>query len=88
MRENSTLRIDPPEVLERVRRSVIQRTAGRVAGLKVEWAGERLVLSGGTETYHLKQLALCGVRDVIGRHSEVPISLNLAVGVDAQLPTS
>lgn len=41
------------------------RTGRRVLNLAVELSSERVVLRGRTATYHVKQLAQQGVRDLL-----------------------
>lgn len=44
-------------VAERVEQTVLARTGGRIRGLRVQLAGDRLVITGRTSTYYSKQLA-------------------------------
>jgi hypothetical protein len=46
---------------------VLSRTGRRVRDLAVELAAESVVLRGTATTYHVKQLAQQGVRDVLPR---------------------
>jgi len=48
-------------LLERIH----ERTGRRVRGLSVELAGESIVLHGTARSFHVKQLALHGVRDLL-----------------------
>jgi hypothetical protein len=41
------------------------RTGRRVRDLQIELSPERIVLHGQTNTYHVKQLAQHGVRDLL-----------------------
>ena len=43
------------------------RTGRRVRNLAVEMAGETVVLHGKASSFHVKQLAQSGVRDVLPR---------------------
>ncbi|HET6423132.1 MAG TPA: hypothetical protein VFG20_05575 [Planctomycetaceae bacterium] len=47
----------PQTVAERVEQTVLARTGGRIRGLRVQLAGDRLVITGRTSTYYSKQLA-------------------------------
>jgi hypothetical protein len=51
----------PQELLEHVR----HRTGRRVLGLAVEMRPDGVVLRGRTATYHVKQLAQQGVREML-----------------------
>jgi hypothetical protein len=53
-----------PHLQEELERHVAQRTGRRVRNLCVELEPERIVLRGQTTTYHVKQLAQHGVRDL------------------------
>jgi hypothetical protein len=55
----------PPTLRERITRTVLERTGRRIDNLHVEVTGERVVLRGRAGSFHVKQLALSGVRDVL-----------------------
>jgi hypothetical protein len=57
---------------------VYARTGRRVRDLAIDLGPERIVLHGRAATYHVKQLAQHGVRDVLPN-----ISLENAIVVDA-----
>jgi hypothetical protein len=50
---------------EELERQVTERTGRRVRNLAVELEPERIVLRGQTSTYHVKQLAQHGIRDLV-----------------------
>ena len=50
---------------EELARRVRERTGRRVVGLVIELSAERVVLRGRARTYHVKQLAQHGVREVL-----------------------
>lgn len=56
---------EPPTVEESVRDRVLARTGRRVRGLTVLVQGKRVVLAGKASSFHVKQLAQHGVRDVL-----------------------
>lgn len=43
------------------------RTGRRIRDLSIELSAERVILRGRTKTYHCKQLAQHGVRDLLPR---------------------
>jgi hypothetical protein len=54
-----------PQLQEELERHVSFRTGRRVKDLAVELEPERVVLRGLTTTYHIKQLAQHGIRDLL-----------------------
>ncbi len=54
------------ELEQAIKHRIVQRTGGQIRMLKVEVIGNRVVISGCASCYHLKQLALQGVLDVMG----------------------
>jgi hypothetical protein len=57
--------LTPPTVEESVRDRVLARTGRRIRGLEVRVRGKTVVLAGRTTSFHIKQLAQHGVRDVL-----------------------
>ena len=55
----------PPSLVEVVRQRVMNRTGSRVRGLEVEVGGGFVVLRGKTVSFHVKQLAQTGAREVM-----------------------
>lgn len=55
----------PPTLEESVRDRVLARTGRRVRGLQVRVQGKTVVLAGKTSSFHIKQLAQHGVREVL-----------------------
>jgi hypothetical protein len=58
---------------------ILHRTASRIRMLGVEVTGDRVVIRGRAASYYLKQLALQGVFDVIGRAGATRIELDIDV---------
>jgi hypothetical protein len=54
-----------PQLQQDLERQISLRTGRRVRNLAVELEAERVVLRGFTTTYHVKQLAQHGVRDLL-----------------------
>jgi hypothetical protein len=54
-----------PKLRQELESGVIARTGRRVQNLDFELYPERVILRGRTATYHVKQLAQHGVRDVL-----------------------
>lgn len=55
----------PPTIKERLAKSVQDRTGRRVLNLLVDVDSDKVLLRGMTDSYHVKQLALSGVRDLL-----------------------
>ena len=55
----------PPTLHDRITRKVQERTGRRVFGLDVQVKGGQIVLRGLAGCFHVKQLALSGVREVL-----------------------
>ena len=55
----------PPSLSELVLERVATRTGRRVRDLVVEVAPDRVTLRGRTNSFHVKQLAQHGVRDIV-----------------------
>lgn len=66
----------PPSLNEKVTKSVIDRTGRRVIGLAVELVSGRIVLKGKADSFHVKQLAQTGVRDLL---PDMPLRNEIAV---------
>jgi hypothetical protein len=54
-----------PHLQNELERHVSLRTGKRVRNLAVELEAERIVLRGQATTYHVKQLAQHGIRDLV-----------------------
>ena len=63
---------------ESIKRRIVERTGGRIQSLRVEITGSRVVIHGSAPSYYLTQLALRGVRDVLGSAAN-RIELNVEV---------
>jgi len=55
----------PPSLGELVRQSVSTHTGRRVRDLSVEVGADRVTLRGRADSFHVKQLALHGAREVV-----------------------
>jgi hypothetical protein len=55
----------PPSLVEVVRQRVMNRTGSRVRGLEVEVGTGSVVLRGKAMSFHVKQLAQTGAREVM-----------------------
>jgi hypothetical protein len=64
---------------QNIERQIVQRTWGRVHRLRVEVKDDRVVVHGCTSSYYLKQLALEGVRDVLGGTDPAEVQLDIDV---------
>jgi hypothetical protein len=64
---------------ESIKRRIVERTGGRIQSLRVETVGGRVVINGSAASFYLKQLALRGVRDVVGSAAMNEIDFNLQV---------
>jgi hypothetical protein len=54
-----------PHIHEELERHVRQRTGGRIRELSIELGPEFVVLRGRASSYHLKQLAQHGIRELL-----------------------
>src|SRR5262245_58575558 len=70
------------ELTQAIERQIELRTWGRIHRLQVEVIDDRVVVHGYTQTHYAKQLALEGVRDVIGSfaHVELDVQVGAALG--------
>jgi len=55
----------PPTLVEIVQKNVLNRTNRRVKQLSVEETDGAVVIRGKTDSFHIKQLALHGAREVL-----------------------
>jgi hypothetical protein len=69
-----------------IKQRIMQRTGGRIQTLEVVVTGECINVRGRTVSFHLKQLALQGILDVIG--SPGPRQIEVNVQVERNLPGS
>ena len=58
---------------------IVQRTAGRIRGLAIVAAAGRVTVYGRVASFHLKQLALQGIVDVLGSIQVMRIDLDIDV---------
>jgi hypothetical protein len=68
---------DFPVLRRELESSIRARTGGRLRKLDIELSPEGVVLHGETTTYHVKQLAQQGVRDLLPH-----VNLHNAIVVD------
>jgi hypothetical protein len=66
-----------------IKRRIASRTGGRIQSLEVELTGSQVVIRGRAPCYHVKQLALQEVLDIIGSAHEAEVELILQVEVSA-----
>ena len=57
--------LDFPRLRQELESHVRARTGGRLRKLDIELSPDGIVLHGETTTYHVKQLAQHGVRDIL-----------------------
>jgi hypothetical protein len=72
-----------PQLQQELEQHVSFRTGRRVKYLAVELEPERVVLRGLTTTYHIKQLAQHGIRDLLPN-----VRLDNVIVVESQAPAS
>jgi hypothetical protein len=66
--------------LERaIKNAILQRTGGRIRMLEVSVAGNVVVVRGRSPSYHVEQLALRGVFDVVGTSGATRVELRVRV---------
>ena len=66
----------PPTLNERLTKSVLERTGRRISGLAVILDAGRVILTGRAACYHVKQLALSGIRELL---PDAPLRNEIAV---------
>jgi hypothetical protein len=66
-----------PKLRQELETRVLARTGRRIQNLQCELLPERVVLRGRAASYHLKQLAQHGVRDLL---PEIPLENAIVVG--------
>ncbi|MBI1902527.1 MAG: hypothetical protein HYS13_15610 [Planctomycetia bacterium] len=62
---------------ETIERQIVERTSGRIRGLRVELSDGCLIVHGFASSYYIKQLALHAAREMING--------TLAVNLDVQI---
>jgi hypothetical protein len=65
MLEQPPVQDAPATSAERIERHIQKRTDRRVRRLRVDCAGSRVSVQGLAASYHVKQLALCAVRELL-----------------------
>src|SRR5205085_11672035 len=61
-------------------RQIDKRTWGQVRRLGIDVRPDRVVVTGTTPTYYLKQLVLEAILDVTRSRAVPPVSLNIQIG--------
>jgi hypothetical protein len=77
MRPGAAVAGNNSEIASVIERAIRERTWDRVRHLRVEWAGESVVVRGSTQTYYLKQLALEAARGTLA--GTRPLIIDIAV---------
>jgi hypothetical protein len=72
-------RSDRTQVARALECQIRERTSGRVHPLTVEVGDDRILVRGLSPSYHVKQLALLGVREVVAACPAVPVELDIRV---------
>jgi hypothetical protein len=72
-----------PALEQAIRRRIASRTGGRILSLEVELMGSQVVIRGRAPCYHVKQLVLQEVLNVIRSAHEAEVELFLQVEVSA-----
>jgi hypothetical protein len=67
------------ELEQAIEQMIMHRTWGRVHRLKVDVDDHRVVVSGCTSCYYVKQLALEGILDVLGDDGSSQLELEIEV---------
>jgi hypothetical protein len=70
-----------PSLRRELERSIRARTGRRIRDLDVELGAGRIILRGRAASYHLKQLAQHGVRDLLP-HASVENAIIVESGVN------
>jgi len=73
--------LSPADLCESIERQIERRTMHGIRLLRVEAAPDQLIVSGSTHTYHLKQLAILAVSEVLGddHWPDLTVTLNIHV---------
>jgi hypothetical protein len=70
---------------EAIERQVVRRTFGRVRHLRVERDGTRVIVTGLSPSYYIKQLTIEGAREVLHCPAD-GLTLDVRVHVGADCP--
>jgi hypothetical protein len=62
-----------------IKHGIMTRTGGRIQSLEVDILGRKVTIRGNVPCYHVKQLALQGILDVMGAAPATRIELDLQV---------
>jgi hypothetical protein len=65
MPEHSSPASSAKATAEALQRHIHTRTCGRIRQLRVHWHGGGVAIHGVASSYHVKQLAICAVREVV-----------------------
>jgi hypothetical protein len=66
-----------------IRHRIVQRTGGRIQTLEVEVTDGQVTICGGAASFHLKQLVIQGVFDVIGTCGSPQIDIDVQIAVSS-----
>jgi hypothetical protein len=62
-----------------IRHQIVQRKGVRLGNLEIEATADRVIVRGAAASFHLKQLMIQGVLDVIGRHGTIRLEIDVEV---------
>jgi len=65
-------------LVREIERQIQSRTDRRVRNLAVEFRSDRVVVRGQTTSYHVKQLALHGLLDVLPRYWRIEDAITVS----------
>lgn len=77
-----------PELGSRLERWIAHRTGGRVHRLRVEKVGDRVIVRGHTGSYHVRQLALAAVLELLEPQQVESVEMQIDVGNGSPKATS
>ena len=69
---------ESPSVAETIEQLIVERTSGRIRGLRVELSDGCLIIHGFASSYYLKQLALHAAREMINGTLAVDLDVQIA----------
>ena len=83
MPTKSLVHSDPGQLARAVERQILERTSRRIRWLRVEVIGERVYVPGATPSYHVKQLVLLAVQEII---EATPVEIDVQVSTGEPCP--
>ena len=75
--------VTKPDLLDFIEQQIVRRTRGGVHQLRVQSEGERLIISGYTSSYYVKQLAIHAILESVEPSMDARLMLDIQV-----IPTS